>query len=143
VRRASGGGFCCAYNLTSKLRSPSCHPLASFQNDLDCTLPLHSTSHALLACAAPHQREIVCGACIGTTQVGASLAASLDSLLKQSSVRSLCDAIFKTCTSMKKVSTRRACTPPGTQPYPSCSVYVLCLFSAPVACTLKVTFQMV
>ena len=120
--------------LTISIPNSAHHPAAPWQVFKTAlfvpSLSWHSTSHALLACASP----IVCGACIGTIQIGASLAASLDVLFKRSSVRSLCAAIFKTCTSMKKVSTRQACTPPGTQPYPSCSVYVLCLFSAPVAC---------
>jgi len=37
--------------------------------------------------------------------------------------------IFVTYDSMMMVSTRRVCKHPGTRPNPSCSVYVLCLFS--------------
>ena len=60
----------------------------------ESTLIQHPTSHALLTSPTPCQRELVCGACIGTAQFGASLAAPLDSLLKQSSLRSLCNMII-------------------------------------------------
>jgi len=60
----------------------------------ESTLIQHPTSHALLTSPTPCQRELVCGACIGTAQFGASLAAPLDSLLKQSSLRSLRNMII-------------------------------------------------
>ena len=46
------------------------HPSASFQNGLGCTLLQHPTSHALLTSPTPHESEFVCGACIGTAQIG-------------------------------------------------------------------------
>ena len=62
-------------NFTSILISHSQHSLVSCQNGLGCTLPQHTTSHALLASPTPCQRELSCGACIGTAPAGALLAA--------------------------------------------------------------------
>ena len=59
-----------------------------------CTLLQHPISHALLTFPTPCQREFVCGVCIGTAQVGASLVAPLDCLFKQSSWRSPRDIIL-------------------------------------------------
>jgi len=59
-----------------------------------CALFQHPTSYTLLIPPNPCQRELVCGACIGTAQVGAYLAAPLDSLFKRSSLRSLRDIII-------------------------------------------------
>ena len=70
------------------------HPLASFQNGLACTLFQQPTSQALLTSPTNYQREFVCGACINTAQVGALLAAPLDFLFKQSSLRSLRDIMI-------------------------------------------------
>jgi len=55
--------------LHNSYQPPILHPLASFHNGLGCTLPLHPTSHALSTSPTPRKRELVCGACIGTTQV--------------------------------------------------------------------------
>jgi len=65
--------------------------LASLQNGLGCTLLQHPTSQVLLTSPTPCQREFVCGACIGTAQVGASLVAPLEFIFKRSSLRSLRD----------------------------------------------------
>ena len=85
-------------HLTITPTSPT-HPLASFRNGFGCTLLEHPTSQVLLTSPNPRQRKLVCGACMGTEQVGTSLAAPLDSLFKQSSLRSLldlyaCDMIY-------------------------------------------------
>jgi len=64
------------------------HPLAtSFQNGLGCTPLQHHTSHVLLTFSTHCQRELVCGACIGTAQVGTLLVVPLDSFFKRSSLR--------------------------------------------------------
>jgi len=70
------------------------HPLASFQTGLGCTLLQHPTSPALLTSPTPHQSELVCGACIGTAQIGTSLVAPLGFIFKQSSLRSFRDMII-------------------------------------------------
>jgi len=54
----------------------------------------HPTSPALLTSPTPYQREFVCGACIGTAQIGASLVAPLGFIFKRSSLRSLRDMII-------------------------------------------------
>ena len=59
-------------SFTATLTSPT-HLLASFQSVLGCTLFQHPTSHAPVTSPTPRQKELVCGACIGTTQVGVSL----------------------------------------------------------------------
>jgi len=66
----------------------------------------------LLISPTPRQREFACGPYIGTTQGGASLAAPLDSLLKRSSLRPLCDIIIVlvTCRNIMTVSTLKVCT---------------------------------
>jgi len=69
------------------------HPLARFQNGPGCTLLRHLTSQALPTSPTPRQRELVCGACIGTAQVGISLGAPLNSIFKRSSLRCLRDPI--------------------------------------------------
>ena len=63
-------------------------PLASVQNGLGYTLLPYSSTH---------QRELVCGVCIGTTQVGPSLPEPLNSLFKRSSLRSLRDPLICEC----------------------------------------------
>ena len=78
---------------TATFTSPT-HPLASFQHGLGCTLLQHPTSHALLTSPTPCQREFVCGACIGTAQVGASLVAPIEFIFKRSSLRSFRDISF-------------------------------------------------
>jgi len=70
------------------------HPLASFQNGPGCTLLQHPTSPALLTSPTPRQSELVCGACIGTAQIGASLVALLGFIFKRSSLRSFRDMII-------------------------------------------------
>ena len=82
-----GGGSDVAALVTNK-QSPSPN------KSLGCTLPHNPTSHALLTSSTPRQRELVCGACIGTTQVAASLAAPLNSLFKRSTLRSPRDIIL-------------------------------------------------
>ena len=98
-------------NSTSILISLSSHPLASFQNGLGCTFLQHPASHALLTAHTPCKKELVCGACIGTAQVGTSLVAPLDSFFKRSSLRSPRDIImvFVTCRNIMTVSTWKVC----------------------------------
>jgi len=103
------------------------NPLASFQNGPDCTLLSHPTSHALLTSPTPRRRELIYGACISTAQVGASLAAPLDSFFKRSSLRSLHEPIPVTwyiCESMPGIvchwSNYDYSHPAGTPPCPSC-----------------------
>ena len=69
-------------------------PWQAFKNGLGCTLLQHPTAHALLTSPIPHQSELVCGARIGTAQIGASLVAPLGFIFKQSSLRSLRDVII-------------------------------------------------
>jgi len=59
-----------------------------------CTLLQHPTSPALLTSPTPCQGVLVCGACIGTAQVGASLVAPFECIFKQSSLRSFRDMII-------------------------------------------------
>ena len=123
MRSASGGGLCCVYNLTSILIPLTYHPLASFQNDLGWTLLRHTTSPALLTSPTPYQREFVCGACIGSAQVGASLVAPLGVIFKRSSLRSSRDMIIIPCHiylyCLYSARYSRANTH-DTPPYPSC-----------------------
>jgi len=70
------------------------HPLASLQNGLGCTLLQHPTSPALLTSPIPCQSELVCGACIGTAQIGASFFAPLGIIFKRSSLRSFRNMII-------------------------------------------------
>ena len=89
---------------TQFLRLPT--PWQAFTNGLGCTLLQHPTSPALLPSPtpdllpsptpdpSPDQSELVCGACIGTAQIGASLVAPLGFIFKRSSLRSLRDMII-------------------------------------------------
>jgi hypothetical protein len=77
-----------------KPNKPFTHPLASFQIGIGCTLLQHPTSPALITSPTPRQSELVCGACIGTAQVGASLAVPLGFMFKRSSLRSSRDMII-------------------------------------------------
>ena len=74
--------------------SQSCHALASFHHSLGCTLLQHPTSPALLTSPTPCQRVLVCGACIGTAQVGSSFFAPLEFIFRRSSLRSFRDMII-------------------------------------------------
>jgi len=78
----------------SKTNIPPTHHLASLQNGLGCTFLQHPTSRALLTSPTPRQRVFVCGACIGTAQIGASLVAPLGFIFKRSSLRSSRDMII-------------------------------------------------
>jgi len=69
-------------------------PWQAFTNGLGCTLLQHPTSHALLTSPTPYQSEFVCGACIGTAQVGASLVVPLGFIFKRPSLRSFRDMII-------------------------------------------------
>jgi len=69
-------------------------PWQAFTNGLGCTLLQHSTSPALLPSPTPDQSELVCGACIGTAQISASLVAPLGFIFKLSSLRSFRDMII-------------------------------------------------
>jgi len=109
-------------NFTSILTAPSYHPLTSFQNGLGCTLLQHSTSPALLTSPTPRQSELVCGACIGTAQIGASLVAPLEFIFKRSSLRSFRDMIIISSiyTLLLTTSRWKVKHQPGVSPYPSC-----------------------
>ena len=69
-------------------------PCHDRNRNLPCTFLQHPTSHALLTSPTPRQRVLVCGACIGTAQIGASLVAPLGFIFKRSSLRSLRDMII-------------------------------------------------
>ena len=88
VKGARSMGLYIPSNSTTILISLSSHSLPGFQNGLGCSLLQHPTSHALLTSPTPCQRELICGACIGTAQVGFSLDAPLDFFFKQSTSRS-------------------------------------------------------
>jgi len=99
-----------------KLTFPSFMPFG-------CTYLQHPTSHARLTSPTTCHREFVCGTCIGTAQVGASLVAPLGFIFEQSSLRSSRDVIIIPChvylywlysASYSRVNTH------GTPPYPSC-----------------------
>ena len=75
--------------------SPPTHPLASFHKWPWLYPP--STPHltrSALTSPTPRQSELVCGACIGTTQISASLVALLGFIFKRSSLRSFRDMII-------------------------------------------------
>ena len=112
MKGALSMGVCSASNHTSILMSHTYHTSASLQNGLDCTLLPHPTSKALLNPPTPRQRMLVCGACIGTAQVGALLAVPLDSLFKRSDLRSLLD--IKSVTWYIYLSLSRRCLSPAT-----------------------------
>jgi len=84
ISARSMGLYIPSKNSTSILKSLSSQPLASFHNGPGCTLLQHPTSPALLTPPTPCQREFVCGVCIGTAQVGASLVAPLEFIFKRS-----------------------------------------------------------
>jgi len=94
-----------------------------------CTLLHHPTSHVLLTSPTPRRRELACEACIGTAQVGASLAAPLDSLFKRSSLRSPRDTIlvFVTWRNIMNISTLKVWSP-RVYSLPVVSMSVPCLF---------------
>jgi len=83
--------FCTILKKSLRVRSPPelefTHPLASFQKWPWLYPP--STPHCTRTRAAhlPHPlpREFVCGACIGTAQIGASLVAPIGFILKRCS----------------------------------------------------------
>jgi len=89
-------------HLTTETQPPA-HPLASLQNGLGCTLLPHHTSPALLTSPTPHQRELVCGACTVTAQVGTSLVAPLGFIFKRSSLRFSHDMINNSVTYIMKL----------------------------------------
>ena len=72
----------------------------------------HPASHALPTSTTPRQGELVYGVCIGTAQIGASLAVPIDLLFKRSSLRSSCDLTFATCQDMMSAPTWRVSTRP-------------------------------
>jgi len=74
--------------------TPPPTPWQDFKNGLGCTLLQHPTSHALLTSPIPCQRVLVCGACIGTAQIDASLVAPHGFIFKRSSLRSFRDMII-------------------------------------------------
>jgi len=80
-------------HLSKTTQTPT-HPLASLQNGLGCTLLQHPTSPALLTSPTPRQSELICGACIGTAQIGISLVAPLGFIFKRSSLHSFRDMIM-------------------------------------------------
>ena len=86
---------------TTTFTSPT-HPLASLQYGLGCTLlpSQHPTTHSLLISPTPCQREL------------------RDIII-----------VFVTCRSMMQYARERCVQRPGTPPYPSCSILVLCLLS--------------
>jgi len=69
-------------------------PWQAVTNGLGCTLLQHPTSPTLLTSPTPCQSELVCGACIGTAQIGASLVAPIGFIFKRSSLRSFRDMII-------------------------------------------------
>ena len=86
-------GFASVFAKDGRLYTPPT-PWQAFENGLGCTLLQHPTSPALLTSPTPCKREFVCGACIGTAQIGASLVVPLGFIFKQSSLRSLRDMII-------------------------------------------------
>ena len=129
------------------------YPLLITALVVTCTLLRHPTSHALPTSPIPRQRELVCGACIGTTQVAASLAAPLNSLFKRSTLRSPRDIIlvFVTWRNIMPVSAwkvyivqerlhiRRVHTRAVSVLFKMCTEILLCVY--PVSVLLKIWWQ--
>jgi len=94
VKGALNMSLCSACNLTWNQTTHPPTPWQAFKNGLGCTLLQHPTLHALLTSPTPCQRLLICGACIGTAQVGASLVAPFEFIFKRSSLRSFWDMII-------------------------------------------------
>ena len=82
--------------------------------------------------STPHQRALVCGACTGTAQVGASLVSLVDSLSKWSRPHWLCVCLTWYVWHINvwwRYLHGQCVHHPGTPPYPSCSVYIRACFA--------------
>ena len=119
-------------SLSSHDHTSLTHLFASIKNTLGCTLLgfTQPTSRALPISPSLRQRELVYhdGACIDTAQVGVSLAGPLESLIKQSNLRSLREEIFMTCQRLMMVSSNGVCTPTRYDTIP----VLLCVRVVPV-----------
>jgi len=81
--------------------------------------------------SSPHQRAFVCGACIGTAQVGVSLVSLFDPLFKRSRLH-----CFDVCLTwyLRYIKIWPQHLVPGTPPYPNWPVTCrVCFVKLPIA----------